>query len=80
TKNPVLGIGNKNGEAAEILRQTGLGDVFSPEAKKDIEENLLLCYNNWIEDKKLNLNEKEIGQYSRENLTSKLSQVFFNLS
>ena len=76
TKNPVLGIGNKNGETAEILKVTGLGDVFTPSEIKEIGDNLVFRYKNWEEKEDLVFDEKDIHQYSRKNLTQKLVKLF----
>ena len=76
TKNPVLGIGNKNGESAEILKQTGLGNIFPPEEEKEIEDHLIMRYKMWKEGMAYNINEEKIIQYSRENLTQKLAKLF----
>lgn len=76
TKNPVLGIGNKSGESAEILKLTGIGNIFMPEEGKMIEDKMIKHYNNWEDGIRLSYNEENLAQYSRELLTRKLVKLF----
>ncbi|MBU0559464.1 MAG: glycosyltransferase family 4 protein [Bacteroidetes bacterium] len=77
SRKPILGIGPKHGEAAEILTTTGCGEMF------DFNEDLLPFILNEIEQKnksvKRNFIDSEIEKFSRKNLAQNLTNIFEEL-
>lgn len=72
---PILAIGPVNGDAAEILKETGTGVISGYIDENSLKENIyhyfkLFCKNELI------ANPKGIDKYSNKNLTQKLTEVF----
>ncbi|SIQ75040.1 glycosyltransferase family 4 protein [Maribacter ulvicola] len=68
---PILGVGPKNWEVANIVKETKTGQVF--EYSDDIElKNVLLRWFQDFQKGELQISSGNIGQYSRRELTRKL--------
>ncbi|MBI9073597.1 MAG: glycosyltransferase [Melioribacteraceae bacterium] len=73
TKNTILGLGPKDGDAAEILNNTGCGKMF--EYPDNLEDFIFENYRNWLDKKNTTIDDKVINEYSREAGTEKLVSV-----
>jgi len=71
---PILGLGPTNGDAAQIVRETGTGEIFDYTA--DLSPALQNAIDNWEKDIRLKPIISAISNYSRRNLTEKLVDVF----
>jgi hypothetical protein len=71
--NPILAIGPVNGDAAEVLRQTGAGEIFERGDEKQIKSALQLFYDQW--KKATAASQKNISLYSRKHLTEQLIRI-----
>ena len=71
---PIFGIGNTEGDAAKILRETGKGVFSAFEDKARMKRDLLKLYqsktSNTIEEEAMNVNV-----YSRKNLTKSVADI-----
>ena len=70
-KRPIIGIGPVDGDAAQVLNETGAGQMFSDKHKSELKEYLTNCF---LQFKlgKLKVDNKNIEGYSRRELTRKL--------
>lgn len=76
-KKPILAIVPPEGCAAEIVKRTNSGVVFSPDHVDQLSSRLLDFYKIWQQDSlKLDIKDEALSQYSYENLTGKLTTVF----
>ncbi len=73
---PILAIGPKDGDLAEIIKETNAGYICDFNEVQQIKECILKLYKN----EKLNRNEDAIKSYSRKNLTKKLVNIFDELT
>lgn len=71
SKRPVLCIGPEDGDAAEILKKTGVGETFGFENKKGLKESLKTLYQKYKMNQ-LGREETNAVKYSRKNLTKEL--------
>lgn len=78
TGNYVLGIGPVNGDASEILNETGAGKMFG--YNDDLKSIIFDQFNKWQTGVTNSINETALLQYSRKNLTAKLVKVFEGLA
>ena len=76
TGNRILGIGNKDGESAQILSETNTGKIYNPQDTKEIEEEIILQYSNWENHVKPKVNTEKINNFKRKVLTEKLAGLF----
>ena len=76
TKNFILGIGPKSGDAYRILNETKAGKMFEFNKIDGIKKEIERQYVNWQKGIKQKVNKEEIGKYSRRKLTEKLSKFF----
>lgn len=77
TNNPVLGIGGiESGESADILRKTGIGQIFNYNNNEGIRKFLQKKYIDWENKEKNKISTRIISQYSRRSLTKELTEVF----
>ena len=77
SENFILGFGPVDGSASEILRKTGSGKMLSYE--ENPEDEIFNLYSKWSRGEVLLPHRKNIEDFSRENLTAKLAQVFDSL-
>lgn len=71
---PILAIGPKDSDFAEIIKTTNTGTFFLYTQKKELKNQIVNYYQLFLEN---NLRVFPVGieQYSRKNLTEKLSQL-----
>ena len=78
-KRPILCIGPPDGDAAAILAETGSGLISGFNDLQKLKDNILLYYSNYKEGKLIS-ESRNIGNYSRKNLTGKLSELMNKLT
>jgi glycosyltransferase involved in cell wall biosynthesis len=76
---PILCIGPKDGDAAEIIHEAGNGIVVDYEDEKSIEIYLTQCFEKY-KNGTLIRNAAGVDRYSRRNLTGKLSKLLDEVS
>lgn len=81
TGNPILGIGNKNGDTAKIIEKTNAGKIFEPGEIDKIEEEIISQFNHWRDKipSEREINTDEVNKYTRKRLTHKLAELFDSL-
>lgn len=78
SRRPILCIGPENGDAANIIRETGSGKIAGFRDVKKIKE---IISTQFIQEKGLgNIHLQNIDHYSRKQLTAKLSEILKNLT
>ena len=75
---PVLGIGQTDGAMSMILNNTKTGVVLNWDDKKSIEKYLDICWKDHLEGK-LSVEDADISQFTRRNLTRRMAQLFDSL-
>ena len=70
----IMGIGSKDGDAAQILRETGAGDAFN--YTDNLEKIITDLYNKWRDGINSEIDISKIEKYSRKNLTQSLVKIF----
>jgi hypothetical protein len=73
---PVLAIGPKDGDLAEIIKTTNTGLISGFDDEQTLEKNILNYFNGNVG----NRNEEQINKYSRKALTKTLCELLKNLS
>jgi len=76
--NPILCLGNPNGDAASLLKDIKYSDVFD---RKDIDSIILflnIVFDNWLNNKVLVL-KNTYSQYSRKETTKQLAEIINTL-
>lgn len=73
---PILGLGPDNGEVAQILTETGAGNVIDYNNYEQILEKLRLLIESPSQPISL---QSKVKDYDRKNLTGKLAGIFDNL-
>jgi glycosyltransferase involved in cell wall biosynthesis len=77
---PIISIGYPDGDAAKIIAQTQTGNTFGFYNEQLLKEKILTYYQAYRAGTlNLEVNEKAIAQYSRKNLTKKLSLLMNQL-
>lgn len=76
TKKYIIGIGPKNGDSAEILKEAEAGEMFEFTDFESLKSRILEQYQNWQNKKQQQLNESALNKFTRKELTSKLTQLF----
>jgi len=74
---PILGIGEINGDAANVLLSTKSGKVISPTDIDGMKLLLLELYTYWKTEQPIN--QESIDKFERKNLTAKLAELLDNL-
>jgi glycosyltransferase involved in cell wall biosynthesis len=77
-KRPILCLGPSDGDAAQILEETGSGILVEPNDVPKLKEVVKHFFDLYQEDK-LQIQSQNIEQYSRKNLTKKLSYLLDEL-
>lgn len=77
SERPIIAIGPKDSDFAEIITNTNTG-VFFDYSEKTKLKNVLLTYYNQFLEKKLQSNAVGLKQYSRKSLTEKLVELIAN--
>lgn len=76
---PVLGIGQTDGAMSMILNQTKTGVVLGWEDNKSMARFIDLCWNNHMSGR-LTVEDADISQFTRRNLTRRMAALFGQLS
>jgi hypothetical protein len=76
---PVLGIGQTDGAMSMILNQTKTGIVLDWEDRNSISRFIDLCWNNHLKGD-LTVEDADISQFTRRNLTKRMVALFEQLS
>jgi hypothetical protein len=71
--NPILAIGSVDGDAAEVLKQTGAGVILERTDAQGIKKSLSGFYEKW--KAKEDSTTKNISLYSRKYLTEQLIRI-----
>ncbi|WP_334125286.1 glycosyltransferase [Empedobacter brevis] len=81
TGNPILAIGPTDADVEKILQKTEAGNYFMPQQVEEMKGFILSVYKQWLvnPNQKFETNEKEVQQFNRKNLTSKLVEVMGKL-
>ena len=74
TGNQILSFGPKDADVAMILEKTNAGKHFGYEEKENVKNYILSIYKNW-KSGKLQSENANIVEFSRKNLTKKLSEI-----
>ena len=72
----IIGIRPKKGDSAKILTDAKAGEMFEFSDFEDLKSKILEHYKNWQIKKPQLLNEKALKNYTRKELTNKLTQLF----
>jgi len=75
---PVLGVGPSDGDAAQVLNETGAGkmiDFEDVETAKSVLRDWYLLY----QEKKLKIETSDVEKYSRRSLTGRLAELLNEL-
>ena len=75
---PVLGIGQPDGAMSMILNTTKTGVVLNWEDETSIARFLDLCWKNHLKGE-LTVDDADISQFTRQNLTHKMAELFDNI-
>jgi len=67
-------LGPKESDVADILKETGSGRHFGYTDNQEIKNYILEIYQQW-KTGNLETNQQSVQQYSRRNLTKKLSEI-----
>jgi glycosyltransferase involved in cell wall biosynthesis len=73
---PILAIGPTDGDLADILNETNAGYISDFNDEKGLKKNILSLF----DSQSISRNEEAIANYSRRNLTKKLSEILNELS
>ena len=76
---PVLGIGQTDGAMSMILNNTKTGLVLNWDDKKSIEKYIDICWNDHLNGR-LSVEDADISQFTRRNLTRRMAQLFDKLT
>ncbi len=71
---PIVCIGPPDGDAAEIIRQTKCGSVFDFSETESLKQEILRLFNEFSSGKEIT-KCKDVQQFERKNLTSKMAVV-----
>ena len=77
-KRPIIAIGPATGDASEILKKTGAGQIFDYSDETGTEE-FIRSLKSDFEKGMLSANVKNIDNFSRRNLTASLAQILDSL-
>lgn len=70
---PILGVGPKNWEVAEMISETQSGEVFDYEVRSQLKDQILEWFGKYQNDS-LGVDSENVAQYSRRELTRKLAK------
>jgi glycosyltransferase involved in cell wall biosynthesis len=76
TKKPIIAIGPIDGEANKIIQATHTGQMFGYSDYENLKGFILTIYTMWQENASFNCNNSIINNYTRRNLTEKLTKLF----
>jgi len=78
-RRPILAIGHTNGDSAALINSTGAGAIVDFDDEKSLKSFVVEAYQQYKKGT-LTCNSSNIEQYSRRNLTHKLSNILNTLS
>lgn len=78
TGNQIISFGPKNADVEKILEKTNAGKHFNYSENQEIKNFILKNYQNWKNGNPGN-NSSNIDEFSRKNLTKKLSEILNSL-
>jgi glycosyltransferase involved in cell wall biosynthesis len=78
-RRPVIALGFKDSDAEEIIKKTGSGESFEYDDSLKIRDFILSCYDKFKNEQLLQTTG-EIGYYSVENQTKRLSEFLNGIS
>jgi Glycosyltransferase Family 4 len=73
---PIIGIGPEGSDFASIIAQTNTGIFCTYNEKEKLKNQILIYFNLYLNDN-LKVNAVGLEEYSRRNLTKKLSELLF---
>lgn len=73
-KRPILAIGPKNWDVQKIITESNSGQVFNYSDKNELKTQIFTYFKSFLKGK-LTVDSNDISQYSRRNLTQRLSQL-----
>ncbi|WP_428742501.1 glycosyltransferase family 4 protein [Tenacibaculum sp.] len=79
-KRPIIGIGPEDGDLAGIIKETGSGEVFSYDNKKELKKFILSLYSQYKKNAGISKLNTNIEKYHRRNLTEKLVSFIKEIS
>jgi galactitol-specific phosphotransferase system IIB component len=79
SERPIIAIGPKDSDFAEIITTTNTGVFFTYDEKEKLKKTITTYFDLYLE-KKLTVFPVGLQQYSRKNLTEKLSKIVFHNS
>ena len=79
TGNPIVGVGPLDGDAANILNETSTGKMYDYSDASGLENGFLKLFSDW-QTGKINKGQQRFSQYEWNNLTSKLTGLFDQVS
>jgi glycosyltransferase involved in cell wall biosynthesis len=71
---PTIGIGPVHGDAADLLREAGMGEMFEPFDLRAIKDSIIGHFNQWQANIQSDAKSPMI-QFSRKELTRKLTEL-----
>ena len=81
TGNPILAVGPNDADVEKILLKTKAGEYFNHQEVEKIKSTILNIYNQWLVNpkSKFMMNENEVQQFNRKNLTKKLAEIIHTI-
>ncbi|MFZ5999536.1 MAG: glycosyltransferase family 4 protein [Bacteroidota bacterium] len=73
SRNPILAVGPPDGDASDVLQQTGAGKIFERSDVTGMQQFLERSYEDWND--KTQSTSSGVGLYSRKNLTQQLIKL-----
>ena len=77
-RRPILALGPEKWDVERILNETGSGNYFNYQEKKELKHRILSYYQLFLK-KELTSNSRNIEKYTRKNLTGKLADLLKQL-
>ena len=77
SERPIIAIGPNGSDFAEIIINTNTGVFVNYDEREKLKKTIIVYYNEYLEGK-LKSHAVGLQQYSRKNLTEKLSHLIHN--
>jgi len=78
TRRPILALGRTDGDLAQLLQDTGAGEIFDHNDQEGIYSFVKRCID--LKEQPLKINEEALSKYERPRLTSQLAQLLDHLT
>ena len=72
----IIGIGPKDGDSAEILKDAKAGEIFEFSDFESLKSKISEQYQRWQNKETQQQNDDALNKYTRKELTNKLTQLF----